>query len=291
MRITENMRFVTIARSLSALRSREAELTQQISSGRRLGKPSDDPAAVASATRLRAQISRTADYQNTISTVRSDISLSERTLAQAANLMVRARELALQGANDSLSPADRVALAREVSALREQLVSTANTRGSRGFLFSGSRTDTAALSELGVYQGDDASHVVEIAPGVSASVTVTGAQAFTSAGGTDAFATLQALEQGLLADDSAAISATLGSIEDSRSQIVRAQADAGMILNRLDSADEALAVTALELQSRQSTLEGVDPFAALSELTQLGTTLEQAIIVARSTLNNRGDLF
>jgi flagellar hook-associated protein 3 FlgL len=285
------MRFVSVQRSLSALRSREADVTNQISSGRRLNKPSDDPAGVAQLTRLNAQAARTADYQNTVSTVRADISLSERTLAEASGLMVRAKELALLGGNAALSPSDRSALAVEAAALREQLVAVANTRGSRGYIFSGRQTSTPSLNSLGVYQGDSLEHEVEIAPGVTARVTVTGAQAFTADGGTDAFATLQALEEALLNDDGAGVRATLGALEESRSQIVRVQAEAGLILNRLDAADEALSVTSLELAKRQSALADVDPFAAISELTQLTTTLEQAIAVARQTLNSRGQLF
>jgi flagellin-like hook-associated protein FlgL len=123
-------------------------------------------------------------------------------------------------------------------------------------------------------------------------VTVNGAEAFTAAGGgTDAFATLAALRQALESDDAAGVAATLGSIESSRSQIVRVQAKAGLIMNRLDSSDEALAVTGLELERRRSVLGDVDPFSALSELTQLSTTLEQAIAVARNTLQSRGNLF
>jgi flagellin-like hook-associated protein FlgL len=64
-----------------------------------------------------------------------------------------------------------------------------------------------------------------------------------------------------------------------------------MIMNRLDSADEALSVTALELDRRRSELGDVDPFSALSELSQLSTTLQQAITVARNTFDSKGELF
>ncbi len=291
MRITDNMKFVSVGRSLSALRSRHAEVTGQVSSGRRVQKPSDDPVAAASLARLAAQASRTADFQSTISTVSSDISLTERSLAQASDLMVRARELGVQGANGSLTASDRAMLAGEVAALQKELVATANTRGQRGYLFSGSQTSTAALSSAGAYQGDDIEHEVEISPGVLTRVTVTGGAAFGAAGGTDAFATLEALRQGLLADDTAQIAATLDGLEASRAQIVRVQSEAGLIMNRLDTADEAMSVTALELSRRQSVLGDVDPFAAITELTQLTTTLEQAIAVARTTFNTGNDLF
>jgi flagellar hook-associated protein 3 FlgL len=289
MRITDNMRFDTVQRSLSTLRSRQSTLTGQISSGSKINSPSDDPVAAARLTRLAAQAARTADYRATIDTVRSDLQLSEGSLAAASDLMVRAKELALQGANGSLTAEDRRTLAHEVATLEVQFISTANARGARGFLFSGNNTDTAALSATGDYQGDSAEHEVEISPGVTAAVSVTGSEAFTAAGGVDAFATLTALRQALESGDGAAVAATLGNLESSRAQIVRVQAKTGLIMNRLDSSEEALSVTALELERRRGEIGDVDPFSALSELSQLSTTLEQAIAVARTTLNGSGN--
>jgi flagellar hook-associated protein 3 FlgL len=291
MRISDNMRFQTVQRSLADLRSRQAQAANQVSTGRRVIAPSDDPVAAAELTRIESRLVRTQDFRNTIQSVRSDASLSERTLAQASEFMVRARELATQGANDTLSAADRASLAVEVTALKEQLLATANTRGTRGYLFSGSQTTTPTLSATGVFQGDSQQHQVEIAPGVTSTVTVSGATAFTAAGGVDAFATLDALEQALLSNDGRAVAATLGNLEASRDQIVRQQGQAGMIMNRLDTADEALSVTDLELSRRQKDLGEADPIEALTELSKLSTALEQAIGVARITLNTGVDRF
>jgi flagellar hook-associated protein 3 FlgL len=285
MRITDNMRFDTVQRNLSSLRSRHAEVTQQVMTGRKILAPSDDPVAAARLMRINARAARTADYQKTINAVRSDIESSESNLAEASQLMVRANELAIQGANDSLSANDRSALATEVHALQEQLLATANARGQRGYLFSGSQVKTPPLSGAGAYQGDAFEHQVEVSPGVTTRVSVSGAEAFTTAGGVDAFATLENLRQALLANDASQIAGTLGDIETSRSQIVRVQGQAGLIMNRLDTADEALSVTALELTKQDGEVGDVDPFAAISELTQLSTTLEQAIAVARQTLS------
>ena len=291
MRITDNMRFGDVQRNLASLRSRYATLSDQVSTGRKVLAPSDDPVAAARLMRVNARASRTADYQNTIKAVRADIESSEGNLAQASQLMVRAHELAVQGANDSLSANDRAALAIEVGALQEQLVSTANARGQRGYLFSGSQVATPALSGAGAYQGDTNEHEVEISPGVRTRVSVTGSEAFTAAGGVDAFQTLENLRQSLLANDAGQIAANLPDIETSRSQIVRVQGQAGLIMNRLDTADEALGVTAFELAKEDSEVGDVDPFSAISELTQLSTTLEQAIAVARKTLTIGQNLF
>jgi flagellar hook-associated protein 3 FlgL len=291
MRISDNMRFSTVERSIADLRSRQAQVANQASTGRRVIAPSDDPVAAAELTRIQSRLDRTQDFRNTIQTVRSDASLSEATLAQASQFMVRAREIATQGANDSLNPADRAALAVEVSALKEQLLATANTRGTRGYLFSGTQTTTPTLSSTGAFQGDGQQHQVEIAPGVTSTVTMSGALAFTAAGGVDAFATLDALEQALNADDGRAVAATLGNLEASRDQMVRQQGQAGMIMNRLDTADEALSVMDLELTKRQADLGAADPIETLTELSKLTQALEQAIGVARITLNTEVDRF
>lgn len=292
MRITEGMKFGSVQRSLAELRTRQSEVSEQISTGRRVVAPSTDPVAAAELTRVAANMSRTADLRETVGSARSDIGLIEGSLAEASGLMIRARELALQGANGSLSAEDRRMLSLEVAALREHMISLANARGESGYLFSGALTDTEAFSNAGAYQGDEQEHEVEIAPGVVTRVTVTGAQALTSAnGGTDAFAALQSLEDALLADDASAISGSLNGLDGAREQIVRTQAEAGLIMNRLDSADQALETTELELERVRSARGDVDTFRALSELSDLSTSLEQAIGVARIILNNNIDRF
>ncbi len=291
MRITENMKFGSVQRTLADLRSRQSEVSEQISTGRRVLAPSDDPVAAAELSRVAANLSRTRDYQEAVGGARSDASLIERTLASAGELFTRARELAVRGANGSLSENDREMLALEVGEIKKQLVATANARGERGYLFSGAQTDTAAFDTAGGYQGDDAEHEIEIAPGVLTRVTIAGSEIFTAAGGVDAFAALDALESALLADDVQGVSGSLDGLDAARTQIVRNQAEMGLVLNRLDSADEALATTELELQKTAADRGEVDPFRALSELTDLSTSLEQAIGVARIILNNNIDRF
>lgn len=292
MRITEGMKFSSVQRSLAELRSRQSTVSDQISTGRRVLAPSTDPVAAAELTRVAANLVRTSDLRETVGSARGNVGLIEGTLSEASGLFVRARELALQGANGSLSGEDRRMLALEVSSLRDHLVSLANARGEGGSLFAGTLTDSPAFSEDGVYQGNEIEHEVEIAPGVIARVAVTGAQAFTALeGGTDAFVALQELENALLADDAQAVSASLDGLDGAREQIVRTQAETGLIINRLDSADQALETTELELVRVQSRRGDVDSFRALSELSDLSTSLEQAIGVARIILNNNIDRF
>jgi flagellar hook-associated protein 3 FlgL len=286
MRVTEGMRYTTTQRALGELRSRHAAVVEQITSGQRVGDPSDDPIAAAELTRIGSRLARNQDYQRTIDSSRSNLSLTERTLDSASQLMVRVHEIAVQGANGSLSGENRRALAVEVNEIREQLVSLANTQGSNGYLFSGSQTATAAFSAAGAYQGDATIHQAEIAPGVVVNSSVLGSDAFGVGTSADAFQAVTALEQALLADNTQQIAGTLTNVEAARSQIVQVQAQSGLILNRLDSASEALSIGELELKDSSARLGETDVVSALSELSALTTTLDQAIAVARETLSS-----
>ena len=75
--------------------------------------------------------------------------------------------LAVQGANESLSPSDRNAIALQVKGLRDQLISLANTKGDTGYLFAGTKTDTQPFDPTtGAFLGNDGATKVAITDGV-----------------------------------------------------------------------------------------------------------------------------
>jgi flagellar hook-associated protein 3 FlgL len=290
MRVSDNMTIDTVARGIARAQSRQLAATREASSGSRISNPSDDPVAAARLARIQASIDQTAAYRSSIATVQGDVELSETTLASASSVFERAQEIALQGANDTMPASERAMLAKEVHSLREQLVSLANTKGSLGYLFGGSATDTAPFDASGNLNptANSDPHTVEIAQGMSLDVRVDGGKAFTAAGGRDVFADLSALESALNADDGAAIGATVNSLDTSRRQIVAARTDAGDKLNRLSTADAAHDQADTALQSTRHDVADADPAAAYSRLIATQQALESAITVARTTLATLG---
>jgi flagellar hook-associated protein 3 FlgL len=277
-----------VGRSLSDLSSRQAKAAQQASTGQRVGAPSDDPVAAAELTRLSAAQSHTTQFQKTVSSVRGDAQIAEGVLGEAGDTLARLHEIAMQGANDTLSGSDRATLADEVKTLKAHLVGLANTKGSNGFLFGGTQTDVAPFDAAGLFTGNDDAHQVEVSPGLSIRANPSGADAFTLQGGTDAFATADALEAGLRANDGSAISGTLSQIEASRNQITSVRAQSGLLLDRLDATDSALSQGQLALGTRTIAVGQADPFTSYSDLTRLNNALTQAIAVARTTLSPNG---
>jgi len=120
MRISDNMRYDTVGRSLSELSTRQAKASQVASSGQRVEAPSDDPVAAAELVRLSAAQTHTKQLQSTVSTVKSDAQLSEGVLGEAGDALARLHEIAVQGANDTLGAPERASLADALRvALRE----------------------------------------------------------------------------------------------------------------------------------------------------------------------------
>lgn len=286
MRVTDNLRLTTIQRTLSRLSSEQAEAANRVATGLRLNKASDDPLGAAYATRLRDSLQQSATYRSNISLVRSDLEMTEGALAQSTELLNQARELAMQGANDTQTATNRATLAQQVSSLREQLVSLSNTQGSAGYVFAGSQTDTPPFTASGAFSGDDAGRRVEVGANVILEVGISGRDAFASPTGVNTFEALEALESALLSDDGAQISATLGSLDSSLEQLNVARAQTGLTMNRLDTADATLEQGQLSLTKRHADVTNADPFEAITQMTQLSMALEQAISVARTTLNN-----
>ncbi|MEO7037456.1 MAG: flagellar hook-associated protein FlgL [Polyangiaceae bacterium] len=285
MRVTENMRYSSVASNLAELSSRQATAAQQAQTGLRVNLPSDDPIAAAQLARLSASQAQVSTRRGTISAVRGDTELAESSLQQASDLMANAKELAVQGGNGSLGASERASLALQVKNIHDEMVGVANTKGSSGYLFAGSQTQTQPFADDGTFSGDDESHVVDIGNSTPTAVNASGAKAFTAAGGRDVLGDLDALYTALNSNDTVGITATLTNLDTSRSQITNAQAAAGIIINRLDASDAVL--SSVQLQNAKSTDEdgSADPATAYTNLTQLNNSLQQSVSVSKTILD------
>lgn len=288
MRVTEGMRYSQVLSNLASITSRHAEASQQAASGLRVGKPSDDPIAAAELARLRASQSQTSTHLATIDTVRGDAELTESTLADAGDLFSRLKEIALQGGNGALTADERQLLAVEVGGLKEALLALGNTRGTRGYLFSGSQVTTPAFDQNGNFQGDDSAHVVPIGNSSPTAVSTSGVEAFVVAGGRNVFADLDSLQTALASNDEAAIRGALDAVTASHTQLVNARARSGLVLAKLDASQSVLSSLDTEQQKRATEVGAADPFESYTRVTSLGQTLERAIAVSRQLLEVGG---
>ena len=114
------------------------DLQNQMTTGLRVNKASDDPAAAARAERALEAVGRTTADQRTLDASKSVMSQTESTLGDAGNLLQSARTLLVQAGNATLSDTDRQSIAQQLQSLRGQLLSMANQDNGAGtYLFGG----------------------------------------------------------------------------------------------------------------------------------------------------------
>jgi flagellar hook-associated protein 3 FlgL len=108
------------------------QLGQQIALGERFTRPSEDPAAANRAAQLMRLGMRLEADQRSMDRAASRLSLAETAADTAGSALLRARELALAGANGTQTAEDRQVIAHELAVLRQQLVDAANARAESG---------------------------------------------------------------------------------------------------------------------------------------------------------------
>ena len=176
IRISSQQIFSGGINRLQELNSSLNQTQEQISTGKRVNKPSDDPVAAARILKLDQELSRIETYQRNAGLADNRLQQEESALASSVDVIQRIRELTVQAGNGSLSPNDRKSISSEMKERIGQLANIANTRDASGeYIFSGFQGSTAAFgkdaSGSWVYQGDEGQRVLEIDDGVTVPIS------------------------------------------------------------------------------------------------------------------------
>jgi len=165
--------------SLDSLMDRQLSLSgtqEQLTTGKRVNRASDDPAAAARAERALAAEQRATASQRAVDASSNAMTLTESALGDATDLLQQVREALVSVGNASYSDAERASKANEIADLRKQLLAVANrSDGSGTYLFGGQGASSAPFADVpgGVsFQG--AGGVVQAASGEALPLTVNG---------------------------------------------------------------------------------------------------------------------
>lgn len=284
MRITTNMADAAALRGQLRSVKSMTDAARVASTGERVNAPSDDPVSWSSAARHDARIARLDNRNRTMERASGDLDLAERTLASAGDLLQSAREIATRAANGTMDAATRADLAKQVDGIRSSLLAMANTRGTSGYLFGGTRTDAPPFDAAGAFVGNDTEVRIEVADGVTARANASGAQAFTTAGGRDLFADLQTLSTALTANDLPTIQTSIASVASGYQQLTTAGVTVGLGVERFQSATAVTNNALLSMRSSRANEVEADLATALSNLTTTRGAYERSISITREIL-------
>ncbi|MBL8731845.1 MAG: flagellar hook-associated protein FlgL [Planctomycetes bacterium] len=180
-RITQSMLYSRAYTDIQRGLYKYSQLQQQVASGRRVLKPSDDPAAALRILPLRNDLENLKNLSNNVSLARETLDTSTASLEDASSLMQRTRELVTQASNGTLSDGDRDSIGAEVEQLLQQLVGIANSRRGDRFLFGGTANGSPPfdlIEDAGgtrvAYRGNHESLGIDVAPGVSTDLNIPG---------------------------------------------------------------------------------------------------------------------
>lgn len=149
-----------------------SEKQNQLSTGKRINKASDDPVGTTKIIKVKSNIVENKQYKNNVQDAKSWLEVSENSLTDIKNILQRVRELAVQGANGTNTQEDTDKIAQEIKQMTEEVIVNSNATIAGRYLFSGFQTDEKLLNEDGTYNINITSEKITDFESIAYEVTV-----------------------------------------------------------------------------------------------------------------------
>ncbi|HWX44130.1 MAG TPA: flagellar hook-associated protein FlgL [Solirubrobacteraceae bacterium] len=245
-RITNDMVIGSTLADINSAQLAMARTQSELSSGKSILEPSDNPYGASQAIALQSSIDGLTSYEKSVQDGVSWMNTSSSGLASIDSQVQRVRELVLQGANEINSPTDLANIAAEVAQLAEGVKQDANTQYAGQYVFSGTLTNTPPYQPgagKDAYQGNAGAVFRAISPASSVNVSVNLASVLGNGaepGDGKLLDTLRTIAKNLQEGTPAAIEALrttdLKTLDTNLNNLTGLQAEAGAVTDQLDVA-------------------------------------------------------
>ena len=288
MQIGTKQFFQTQVSSMNDLQSQIGKIQEQVSSGKSILVPSDNPGGYTTAARLKQSEASIEQYSRNISVAKSRLSQEDTVLSSSANILSRINELTIQGSNGTNSQASRTAIADEMKQLSDQLMALGNTKDPNGdYLFGGYKTKNppfVTTADGVVYVGDTGRKEVELAQGFSTPTSSNGNEIFMNTSRDTSGKPISIFQVIKNATDKLASSnltnENISQIQTAIDHNSAYQSICGSRLQKVDNIDQNSQALLLNVKTDKSAIEDAD-------LTKLATELQQKTL----TLNASQSVF
>jgi flagellar hook-associated protein 3 FlgL len=294
MRISDSQFSQMMLQSLQTNNAGLGHVLQQMATGDRLTKLSDDPMASIKLLNLERENSAIGQYQSNIANLKTTLSAQETHLDSVNESLKSVRDLVLWGANGTLTDEDRSGMIIELKSYRDSIESSFNAQDEEGhYLFSGTQTDMPAVSNAGgAYQvdGNSDKRVVTVAKGVTMDSNMTAKEILELGGGDNVLNQIDALIaefENPSPNFQAEVDASLSTIDDTLANVLGAMTEIGGRHNNLDLMDSAHGENKLFVDKVTSDLSALDYGEASVRLSNYMAALQatQASYVKINDLN------
>lgn len=258
MRVTQSMLSDNMLRNLSNNYNKMGKLQDQLTTQKRITRPSDDPVVAMLGLGYRDSLNKVQQYSRNISEATNWLDSTDDAISQGVKVLQRIRELTVQASNGTYEEGQRGAIAVEVDQLKKQLETIAQTQVGGKYIFNGENTNKAPAA--GNFSNGDIE--LEIFDGIKLNVNTKGSELFKSGSELfkSVFNTLDSLKS-KLEDKTASdtdISGFLDTLDSEIDHFLKIQADVGAKQNRVDMMKDRLSsqeTIATEIMSKNEDVE------------------------------------
>lgn len=280
MRVTQGMMISTTLSNIANNQARLQELQDQITSGRKVRKPSDDPVAASRALAASASIEQTAQYRRNLQSSSTWLKATDTALQQVTDVLQRARELAVSGANQNFSSQQRQAMGAEVAQLFNSMIDLGNSKSGGRYIFAGHQVQTQPFRQSSgpdgySYQGDTGEVQVEIGPNNPLTLNMPGTRGFPQA-----LQALHSLTNALNSSDLAGIQNSMSALDTALDGNLGELASVGAKSNRVDATDQRAQDTAIDQTAELSSAVDIDITDSLLNFNTMQTVYQASLKAA-----------
>lgn len=279
MRVTGMMQNIQLLKNLRNINTAMTTGQQQLATGQRISKPSDDPIGTGYQMRYDTDLARSEEFLTNAQTGSEILKTMDSLLQQASDVLKRARTLTLQAANGTYDSQQRQTISAEVKQLKEQMVTIGNSTYNGRYLFNGQKTDQAPYSVAGAAgeSTDPGLFYLNVSPAVKVPVSITGEVVFGAANTDNVFKVLDDLADALDTNSETGINAALNKIDESADRLSISWAEIGARMNRFALMENRIADDQVSLKEQRANVADVDVPSAIIELKSKETVLQAAL--------------
>lgn len=282
MRITFGSSQKATMADLEAASSEWTKRQREVSSGKRMQAPSDDPSAWAAGVRERGEISAVDQYVRAADSATSRLMVADTVLSDLVTKLTSARSAVVAGQGTIQTPAQREATAKNLEGLRDAVFDDFNATFRGTYLFSGGKGLNAPFVRAGTgsisaYLGDSNFISVDVDRNRAMQVSFVGSDLTQGAASQDVFTTFATVIEAVRTGDAAGMAGGLKALELAFDRVVLVQSGVGANLNALDDQRGRLSEMKLASKTRLSKTEDTNMAESITAMQQANTAYQTAL--------------
>jgi flagellar hook-associated protein 3 FlgL len=288
MRVNPNM-VPDVLAGLQQTQSAVNTALQEVSTGKSVSVPSDNPAASASMVQNTIDTKNVDQYTQNASSVLSMVQTADSTLSSVVSSLTKAVSLGTEGANGTMNATDQQSIATEVQGILSSVVSMANATYQGSYLFGGTAStqapytaDSSSASGY-TYNGNSGVNSVVVGDDLSVQANIPGSQIFSNSSN-DVLGSLSSLVTALQSGNSSSIQSATNAVNSALNYVSQQRVTYGNAETQLNSQETYLQQETVTLTSQENARGGVDMAQAATALAQAQTANSAALAAASKVL-------